>query len=262
MKVLSVINQKGGVAKSTTASALANGLQDKGYKVLAIDLDGQRNLTYSMGLEEEGPSALELLTGQATALECISKTTQTDLIGGSPNLYNISETLQGVGVEHKLKEALEPLEGLYDYIIIDTPPSLSVLTINALTASHYAIIPAQADIYSMQGIGQLAETIQVVQKYTNPSLVILGIVLTRHNPRTILSKDLEEMIEETANSLGTIKFNTFIRENVAVKEAQAMRASLFTYALKSNAGIDYKAFLEEVLTRIEEVNHGKEKLQK
>ena len=139
--------------------------------------------------------------------------------------------------------------GKYDYCIIDTPPALSILTINALTACTGAIIPAQADIYSLQGIGQLNNTIQTIKKYCNPALTIKGIILTRYNSRSVLSKEVTEMIEQTAAELNTKVFDTKIRECTAMKEAQAMKQDIFTYAPKSNASADYNAIIKELLER-------------
>lgn len=134
----------------------------------------------------------------------------------------------------------------YDYIIIDTPPALGLLTINALTASDGIIITAQADIYSLQGIGQLHETIEAVKKYCNPALHLQGILLTRYSPRAVLSRDMGEMIEATASQIKTFVYKTVIRECISLKEAQARKQDIFTYAPKSNASKDYLSFIGEL----------------
>ena len=137
--------------------------------------------------------------------------------------------------------------GAYDYIIIDTPPAIGTLTINALTACNSVIVPAQAEIYSLQGIGQLVQTIQTVKKYCNKGITIKGLLITRYNARAVLTKDMTELLEDTAKQLHTRLYETRIRECIALKEAQASQKDIFTYSPKSNATEDYSAFVEEVL---------------
>lgn len=244
---IAVINQKGGVGKSTTSNAIGAGLFQRGYKVLFIDLDAQGNLSYSMKCENKPLSSLEVLTGTATAREATLTTPQGDIIPASPALASADTIITDTGREYRLKEALEPLKEVYDYIIIDTPPALGTLTINALTACDSVIIPAQADIYSLQGIGQLNQTIQTVKRYCNSDLTIKGIVITRYSPRAVLTRDMTDLLEDTAKQLNTKVFTSRIRECIALKEAQASQTDIFTYNPRSNAGIDYKALLEEMI---------------
>lgn len=246
-EIIAVINQKGGVGKSTTALALGAGLLRKGFKVLRVDLDAQGNLTYTMAADTKEPTALDLLAKRAKLTHVIRHTIQGDVIPSNPALAGADITLTETGKEYRLKEALESIAKDYDYIIIDTPPALGILVINALTASTSAIVPAQADIYSLQGIGQLYQTIDAVRRYCNPNLIVKGILLTRYNARSILSRDLADVIQETAEQFHTEIFKTFIRENIAVKEAQARRQDLFKYAPKSNAALDYASFVDEFL---------------
>lgn len=247
--IIAVINQKGGVGKSTTALSLGAGLSLRGYKVLYADLDAQGNLSHTMKADTSGLTALDVLTQQATAAEVIQHTALGDIIPASPALAGADAVITATGKEYRLKEALEPVKGSYDYIVIDTPPALGVLTINALTACHSAVIPAQADIYSLQGINQLYTTIDTVRKYCNPSLSIKGILLTRYSARSILSRELAEVIEQTAQRFNTQLFSTPIRETVAVREAQASQQDIYSYAPKSNAAADYTAFVAELLER-------------
>lgn len=244
---IAVINQKGGVGKSTTANALGAGLFLKGFNVLYADLDAQGNLSYSMGITSTAISSLEVLTGTATATDAIIKTPQGDLIPASPALASADALITDTGKEYRLKEALEPLKEKYDYIILDTPPALGVLTINALTACSGVIIPAQADIYSLQGIGQLNQTIQTVRKYCNGALTIKGIVITRYNSRAILTRDMTELLEQTATGLNTKLYNTKIRECIALREAQASQRDIYSYSPRSNATADYRALVEEII---------------
>ena len=245
MRTIAVINQKGGVGKSTTALAIGAGLSLKGYSVLYVDLDAQGNLSYTLGATTKGYNALGVLQRPETAKEEIQHTAQGDIIASSPSLADtvITET----GKEYRLKEALETIAGEYDYCIIDTPPALGILTINALTACTGAIIPSQADIYSLQGISQLNSTIETVRKYCNPSLTIMGIVLTRFNGRSIIRREVAEMLEQTAEQLHTKLYKSRIRECTALVEAQATRQSIYMYSPKSNATADYKALVNEIL---------------
>ena len=246
-KALAIINQKGGVGKSTTALAIGAGLSLKGYSVLFIDLDAQGNLSYTLGADTKGYNAMGVLERPETAKEEIQHTPQGDIIASSPKLAGADKLLEETGKEYRLKEALESLQGAYDYIIVDTPPALGILTINALTACTGAIIPAQADIYSLQGIGQLNSTIETVKKYCNPSLSIMGIVITRFNGRSIIRREVAEMLERTADQLHTKLFSSKIRECTALVEAQATKQNIYSYAPRSNATADYKALVDEIL---------------
>ena len=205
-RTLAIINQKGGVGKSTTALMLAAGLTLKGYSVLAIDLDAQSNLTYTTGARTDGATALGVLTGEIKAGDAVQHTESGDIIPASKALAGADAFITDTGKEYRLKEALEPVAGQYDFIIVDTPPALGILTINALTACNSVIIPAQADIYSLQGIEQLAETMKPVKKYCNPDLTIEGILLTRYSSRSVLSREVAELAEQLAAKLGTKLF--------------------------------------------------------
>lgn len=246
-KALAIINQKGGVGKSTTALAIGAGLSLKGYSVLFIDLDAQGNLSYTLGADTKGYNAMGVLERPETAKEEIQHTPQGDIIASSPKLAGADKLLEETGKEYRLKEALDSLQGAYDYIIVDTPPALGILTINALTACTEAIIPAQADIYSLQGIAQLNSTIETVKKYCNPSLSIMGIVLTRFNGRSIIRREVAEMLERTAEQLHTKLYTSKIRECTALVEAQATKQNIYSYAPRSNATADYKALVDEIL---------------
>jgi len=246
IKTIAIINQKGGVGKSTTAHAIGAGFALKGKRIAYIDLDAQGNLTYTLKANSNGLSALDVLTKSATAAEAMQQTEQGNIIPATPALTGADATITTTGKEYRLREALEPLCKNYDYVIIDTPPALGILTINALTASNGIIIPAHADIYSLQGIGQLHSTITAVKQYCNPTLKVMGILLTRHNPRAILSRDMADMIEDTAKQLNTKVCKSRIRDNIAIKEAQAYQQDIYSYANKSNAAEDYRALINEI----------------
>lgn len=249
MQVIAIATQKGGEAKTTTTAALLSGLTIKGFKVLAIDLDAQSNLTNITGGSSTDKTVLGLLTRECTAIEAVQKTESGDLIAASSSLASIDAILQNeLGKAHRLKKAIEPISALYDYVIIDCPPALGTLTANALTAADYVIIPAQADISSIQGIAQLWDTIQEAREYTNSKLEVAGILLTRYNNRTTLNREIERQLkEEISPRMNTRLFNASIREAIAIKEAKYMQQSIFTYAPKSKVAADYKAFIEELL---------------
>ncbi len=245
-EVIAIVNRRGGVGKTATAHAIGAGLARRGYKTLFVDLDSQCNLTFDVGGSTAPLTSMEVLSGTATAQEAIQHAKGGDIIPASPSLAVADTVIDGTGKEYRLKEALEPLAGEYDYIVIDTPPALGVLTVNALTACNSAIIPAQAEVHSIQGIGLLYDVVQAVRKYTNPALIIKGILITRYNGRAILSRDMKSNLEATATELGTRVFTTPIRECTAIKEAQATQQDIYSYAPRSNATADYTALLDEI----------------
>ena len=247
---IAIINQKGGVGKSTTAFALAAGLAQKGYRTLAVDLDAQANLSYTFGAKTDGATVLGVLCGEVKASDAVQHTAGGDIIAASKALAGADAFITDTGKEYKLREALEAVRENYDFIITDTPPALGILTVNALTAAVSVVVPAQADIYSLHGIEQLGATVAPVKRYCNPGLRITGILLTRYSPRSILSREIAELAERLAERLETRLFKTTIREAVAVKESQISRESLFCYAPKANVTEDYAAFVEEMLQYI------------
>ena len=244
MKCIAVISQKGGVGKTTTTNALGAGLYLKGNRVLCIDLCAQHNLSFTMGHTGGGHTSYDVLAGSAAAVDAIIHTPQGDLIPAGPDLASADLTIKDPA---RLKEALLPVKKDYDFIILDTPPTLGIRTVNALTAAHSVIIPTQADTYSLQGIGQLYDTIRAVKAYSNKRLRIDGILATRHNSRTIFTQDMTTLLEDTAAQIRTQVYNTKIRECVAIREAQNRQQDIFTYSPRSNGAKDYRAFIEEVL---------------
>ena len=251
MKVIAIVSRKGGVGKTATAHALGAGLLKRGNKILYVDLDSQTNLSFSVGATQESANALDLLTGACSITEAIQHTKQGEIIRGCEQLAGADILLTDTGKEYRLKEALAQIKGRYDYAIIDTPAALGTLTVNALTAADFAIIPVQAEIFSLQGIGLLKETVDRVKKYCNKSLKVSGILVTRYKGRATLSKDMRDNLEGAAKELKTKLFSVPVRECISVAEAQAMRQDLFTYAPRSNAAKDYDAFIEEFLGRKE-----------
>lgn len=215
--------------------------------MLYVDLDAQGNLSHTLGANTRGYNAMRTLQRPETSKAEIQHTAEGDIIASSPILAGADAAITETGKEYKLKEALESLSVDYNYCIVDTPPALGILTVNALTACNGTIIPAQADIYSLQGISQLNNTLQTVKKYCNPALFIMGIVLTRYNARSIIRREIAEMLENTAKQLNTKLYSSKIRECTAIVEAQAIKKNIFSYAPRSNAASDYKDLVDEIL---------------
>ncbi|MDR2659433.1 MAG: ParA family protein [Spirochaetaceae bacterium] len=245
-EIIAFINQKGGVGKTTSVAGVAAGLQRKGFKTLLIDMDPQGNLSYISQADSSRPGSLELLLRKSSLGDAIRQTPQGDLIAASQGLA-AEGILSDTGKEYRLREALEGLGDTYDFILIDCPPSLGILAINALTAATGIVIPVQADVLSLQALGQFSRTLEAVRRYTNQGLKLYGILLTRYSSRTVLSQEVFQMIEATAGQLGTKVFKTPIREAIVVKEAQAARTDIFTHAPKSNAAQDFESVTAELL---------------
>lgn len=255
LKVYVIANQKGGIGKTTTATALAAILQGMGKRTLLIDADQQGNSTDTYRAEIEGHATLYdvLLEDDRIPLkDAIQKTEIGDIVASDPLLregdVKLSSDLDGV---YRLSEAIEQLEG-YDYVVIDTAPALNHVLYNCLIASDEVIIPVTADRYGLQGLAQLSEAIRKIQKRQNPRLKISGLLLVKYNGRTLLSQEVSQSLNKIAEEMETKVFASKIRESTKTREAQAMRKSLIEYAEKSTTAEDYKAFAKELL----EVNDG------
>ena len=246
-RITAIANQKGGVGKTSTAHALVTGLTVKGYKALAIDADPQGNLSNTMNTNYNMPGVYEVMSGTATVADAIQHSKQGDIIASTARLTGADLEFTDMGREYLLRDKIAPILSHYDYIIIDTPPTLGIITINALTAATDAIIPMGADVYSLQGLGQLHSVIGKVKQYCNPGLVISGLLITRYVGRAILTQDLRTVIEDKAKQIGSNLYHTVIREGIAVKESQAQQESLFASGLKSNPAKDYLLFIDEYL---------------
>lgn len=246
-KVISIVNQKGGCSKSTTAVNLMAGLVKKGYKVLGIDLDSQRCLTSTFRGTEDKATSLSVLLGEATIKEAIQHTPEADIVPASRGLVMADSIITKPRKEYSLKEAVDTIKSQYDFIVIDCSPALGVLTINALVASDSIVIPLLADIYSLEGVRFLMDTVIPVKKQANPALTIEGLLLTQYEPRAILSKEVKGLASKFAESIGSKLFNATIRRSITVREAQATQQSLYSYAPQAKVTADYTAFIEELL---------------
>ena len=245
--ITAIVNQKGGVAKTTTALALTSRLREMGKRVLAVDLDPQGNFTYATGVEGYSHTVLDVMRRRVTAEEAVFE----DLLASSTHLATSDVTFTQVGKEFLLKETLSPLREKYDFIVLDCPPSLGLLSVAALTAADECVLPCQADMYSLTGLMQMGQTLQAVRTYTNPALAVTGILLCRYNGRAVIAREMQTLLQQTAGEMQTRLFRAEIRECSALKEAAALRRpSIFEYAPRSNAAQDYAAFTDEFLANI------------
>ena len=247
--VIALATQKGGTGKTTSTACLASCLRRKGERVLLIDLDQQRNLSRMLRANTNTTgTSLALFLQAADAGEIIQHTEQGDIIAAGKNLQAADLALKDTtGKEYLLQEALAGLKKDYDFIVIDCPPALGVVTVNALTAADVVIIPAEAAGFSMDGLDDITETIKQVKRYCNRKLKIGGILLTRYEATSNLSKAMLDIAGSLAEQIGTKLYKTPIRNGVKVREAQFMKQDLFAYAGKSNPAADYEAFTDELL---------------
>lgn len=247
MRITTILNQKGGTGKSTTAHALAAGLAQRGLKALVIDADAQGNITYSTGADPSKNGLYELLRGTVSAADAIQHTAQgIDVIASSLDLAGADMEFTMQGREYLLREALEPVKE-YSHIIIDSPPALGIMSINALTASGDVVIPANADMYSLQGLNQLLNTITRVRKYSNPGLKISGLLITRKGQNTVATRTMLDEMQRRADAAGIYLYRAMIREATAIREAQIMQTSLFEHAPTAKVTADYNSFIDEYL---------------
>lgn len=244
-----VANQKGGIGKTTTATNLAGILSKKGPTLL-IDADPQGNSTSTYQAKIEDMATLYdvmIDTDKLPIDEAIQHLPNGDIVASDPLLAKAEKILDGdVEGFYRLKDALDALDG-YDYVVIDTAPSLNVILYNCLIAADQVIIPVTADAYAMQGIAQLYDTIMAVKRRQNPTLVIAGLLLVKYSGRSNLEKVTLTDIEEQAKNMGTKLFQTTIRECVKTKEAQDAKKLLIDYAPKCNTMLDYLSFADELL---------------
>lgn len=246
MKIISLFNQKGGVGKTTSAVNIGAGLAQLGQRVLLIDLDPQANLSVSLGFaaDDSGSSIYELLDGKATTAQTIRSREGLDVIPAAIQLAGAELQFAGVpGREMLLRDALRDLAD-YDFVFIDCPPSLGLLTLNALTASHGIIIPIQAEFLPLQGLVQLMETVAIVKRRLNPVLDIIGVITTFYDPRKVLQRQVMDRIKER---FGPKVYQSTIRVNVALAEAPSTGKSIFGYQPDSHGAKDYLSLCKEIL---------------
>ncbi len=245
-KIVAFANQKGGVAKTTTTLNIGVAFQEEGYRVLAIDLDPQGNLTMSLGLNPDTvrPSMYDVLVSGASITDAVHHQ-ELDVAVASIDLAAVEIALSSlIGRERVLSKALMQVDDQYDYILIDTPPSLGLLTINALTAAGAVIVPVQCEYLSLRGLAQLERTLELVRENLNPQVHIAGIVPTMYDSRTIHGR---EAVEVLRSSFGDLVFQTTINKTIRFAEAPVRGESVLKYAPESQAAKAYRRLAREVL---------------
>jgi chromosome partitioning protein len=248
--VIAIANQKGGVAKSTTALAVASRLANTDKRTLIIDLDPQINASAAIGANLDDTSVYSVITGDDSAANAIQTVEKINIMPGARALSSIDKVIgDQPGREYRLKEAIATVAKKYDFVIIDTPPALGTLTVNALTAADGVVIPACPEAWGLQGIVQLNETIGVIKKYANPRLWVMGILLTRCRILRLMNQ-MGDMAADVAKNLNTTIYKTKIRECTAIKEAIALHKSIYDHAPRSNGALDYIDFVKELLQQV------------
>ena len=246
--IITVTNQKGGVGKTTTASALMDGLRRRGARVLGVDLDPQGSLGFCMGLDIESCATVyDVLKGTKNIREVIAESDCGDILPSNILLSAAELEFNRPGREFLLKTCLDEVIEDYDYVIIDTPPALNVLTVNAYVAADGLIIPMAPEILSLLGISQIRETINTVRRCYNSRLQVLGIVLNKFNWRFTLNREVLDMAEEIAQQLDTTVFESRIRSAIAVAEAPAHGESVLSYAPDSKVARDFRLLINEIV---------------
>ena len=250
-RIIAIANQKGGVGKTTTAINLSACLAETGKKVLTIDLDPQGNTTSGLGVEKEGleNTVYELMLGECTIRESMIKTEieGLQLIPSNVNLAGAEIELLGISEkEYILKNEVDYIKDDFDFVIIDCPPSLNMLTINAMTTANTVLVPIQCEYYALEGLSQLIHTINLVQQRLNPNLHMEGVVFTMYDARTNLSL---QVVENVKNNLNTTIYKTIIPRNIRLAEAPSHGLPINLYDTKSAGAESYRLLAKEVIER-------------
>lgn len=250
-RIIAVANQKGGVGKTTTAINLAACLSVKGKKVLLIDMDPQGNTTSGIGVDksELENSIYDLMIGESSISDCIIENVFRDMDLIPTNVDLAAAEIELIGIERKeyiLKDEIDFIKSKYDFIIIDCPPALSMLTINAMTTANSVIVPIQCEYYALEGLSQLLHTINLVSERLNPELKIEGIVFTMYDSRTNLSV---QVVENVRNNIGSNVYDSIIPRNIRLAEAPSYGLPIIQYDAKSAGAEAYMALAEEVINK-------------
>jgi chromosome partitioning protein len=250
--IIVIANQKGGVGKTTTAINLSAACALQGKKVLLIDLDPQGNTSVSfVELQTVNESAFELFTELEKTWENFiypTKVSNLDIVPSKINLAKLESKLAGdFDAVFRLRDRLEEIPDIYDHIFIDTPPTLGLITVNALVAATHVLIPVQSSYFALEGTDDLLETIEKVRSRPNPDLNLLGVLVTLFDKRTSLSKDVEQQIRQV---FGKKAFKTVINRSVRLEESPAHKETIFSYSPNSSGALEYNELCKEVLKRV------------
>ena len=253
-RIIAVANQKGGVGKTTTAINLSSCLAALGQKVLAIDMDPQGNMTSGLGIDknEVDKTVYDLIIGEANVEEVVCREALEHLDVLPTNIDLSAAEIELIGVENKefiIRDAIHPIRDSYDYIIIDCPPSLSMLTINAMTTADTVLVPIQCEYYALEGLSQLMHTIELVKERLNPTLEMEGVVFTMYDARTNLSL---QVVENVKDNLKQTIYKTIIPRNIRLAEAPSHGMPINIYDPKSTGAESYMLLAEEVIHKGEE----------
>ncbi|PZV87232.1 chromosome partitioning protein [Algoriphagus aquaeductus] len=247
MKTISIMNHKGGTGKTTSSINIGAGLAKKGLKVLLLDIDSQANLTEGLGKGDPELSVYDSIR-ENKKLPILNVSENLDLVPSSIDLLGAEmEIVSKIGREQILHKLLKPIRSEYDYIIIDCPPSVGLLTVNAMVASDTILLPLQGEYFAYKGVDRLLGIVNEVRDNLNDKLEIGGVFITQINPNRILTKTIVEKLTE---DLQDKVFDTKIRINVALAEAQLQGQTIFDYAPESNGAKDYEMLVEEILNRL------------
>lgn len=254
-RIIAITNQKGGVGKTTTAINLSACLAESGQHVMLVDFDPQGNASSGLGLEPEDyeKTVYDLMAEEATIEECIAKEVQEnlDVLPSDMNLAGAEIEFQEVEKKEKLLHIyLEQIRDQYDFILIDCPPSLNILTINALTAADTVLVPIQCEYYALEGLNQVLKTVELVRKKLNPNLELEGVVFTMYDARTNLSL---QVVESVKSNLNQTIYKTIIPRNVRLAEAPSHGLPINRYDSRSTGAESYRRLAAEVISRGEEL---------
>lgn len=250
--IITVANQKGGVGKTTTTINLAAAVANKGFKTLLIDLDPQANSSMSyVDVRQVEKSMFDVLVSEELGIREVIVSTPVANLSLAPSriaLAKLESKLIGeIDGHYRLKDRIADLINEYDYVFIDTPPTLGMITVNALVASTHVLVPIQSSYFALEGTDDLLETIEKIKSRPNPNLQLLGVVITMHDKRTTLSKDIHDQIQQV---FGDRLFRTTITKSIRLEESPAYKESIFSFAPRSSGAMEYYSLSEEILSRV------------